>query len=147
MKGSSRDLAVEPMEDPASLGIISVDTEPFGVEWGPFAGTLDVLDPVGRIGIAMSDVFRLQQAWATDKPPLEYTFYYGEVPEEMREEFMAELRNFDQDILTDQRVSALVPGNAMVPLSDWSQSPTLALPLKEGMYVFEGNGKGSTMTR
>eukprot|EP00435_Cladocopium_sp_Y103_P024257 s1749_g5.t4 len=136
-EGASRDLAVEPMDDPASLGIISVDTEPFGVEWGPFAGTLDVLDPVGRIGIAMSDVFRLQQAWATDKPPLEYTFYYGEVPEEMREAFMAELRNFDQDILTDQRVSALVPGNAMVPLSDWSQSPTLALPLKEGMYVFE----------
>lgn len=123
----------------ASLGIISVDTEPFGVEWGPFAGTLDVsgalqrgcdvilslpwspfrLDPVGRIGIAMSvlssavrspekrtgtashfnclksrdickqfhfklgaslwicncpefvkDVFRLQQAWATDVQPL-----------------------------------------------------------------------------
>lgn len=95
-KGASRDVAVEPMDDPfgsqanvdptdptidptffspcsetfchsahrervsgflfcnwkrvkhcetvlrASLGIISVDTEPFGVEWGPFAGTLDV---------------------------------------------------------------------------------------------------------
>jgi len=143
-QGAFRDIGVEPMDDPESISVLTVDTEPFGLEWGPFAGTLDVLNPVGRIGIAMKDVFRLQQAWATDKPPLEYTFYYGEVPEEKRAEFMAELGNFEMDILTDQRVSALVPENAMVPLSDWSQSPTLALPLKEGMYVFEGRARDAT---
>lgn len=143
-EGPLRDLGVQPTTDVESIAVLQVDTEPFGMHWGPFAGTLDVLDPVGRIGIAMSDVFRLQQAWATDMPPLEYTFYYGEVPEEKRSDFMAELGNFETDILTDHRLSALVPENAMVPLSDWSQSPTLALPLKEGMYVFEGRARDAT---
>eukprot|EP00913_Durusdinium_trenchii_P017315 g16283.t1 len=143
-QGPLRDLGVQPTTDVESIAVLQVDTEPFGMHWGPFAGTLDVLDPVGRIGIAMSDVFRLQQAWATDMPPLEYTFYYGEVPEEKRSDFMAELGNFETDILTDHRLSALVPENAMVPLSDWSQSPTLALPLKEGMYVFEGRARDAT---
>eukprot|EP00439_Symbiodinium_sp_Y106_P017914 s6001_g2.t1 len=141
---AGRHMDTEPATNPVDLGILQVDSDIFNIPWGPTAGSLDVLDPVGRIGIAMSDVFRLQQAWATDNPPLEYTFYYGEVPEESREQFLVELRNFETDIFTDQRLFSLVPDGAMVPLSDWSMSPTLALPLKQGMYVFEGRARDAS---
>ncbi|CAE7185706.1 unnamed protein product, partial [Symbiodinium microadriaticum] len=144
MTAAGRHMDTEPATDPVDLGILQVDSEVFNIPWGPTAGSLDVLDPVGRIGIAMSDVFRLQQAWATDNPPLEYTFYYGEVPEERRDQYLVELRNFETDIFTDQRLFSLVPDGAMVPLSDWSMSPTLALPLKQGMYVFEGRARDAS---
>eukprot|EP00930_Biecheleria_cincta_P043965 TRINITY_DN30166_c0_g2_i1.p1 TRINITY_DN30166_c0_g2~~TRINITY_DN30166_c0_g2_i1.p1 ORF type:complete len:4212 (-),score=769.14 TRINITY_DN30166_c0_g2_i1:57-12692(-) len=114
------------------------DSEVFSIHRGPVAGSLDLLSPAGRIGSAMKDLFVLQQVWATDNPPLEYAFYYAKVPIENIAEFKKELLNFSDDIYRDRRLSSLVPPGAMVPLSDWSLSPTLTTPLPEGLYVFEG---------
>ncbi|CAE7025586.1 unnamed protein product [Symbiodinium sp. KB8] len=54
MTAAGRHMDTEPATDPVDLGILQVDSEVFNIPWGPTAGSLDVLDPVGRIGIAMS---------------------------------------------------------------------------------------------
>eukprot|EP00931_Biecheleriopsis_adriatica_P049453 TRINITY_DN28608_c0_g2_i1.p1 TRINITY_DN28608_c0_g2~~TRINITY_DN28608_c0_g2_i1.p1 ORF type:complete len:4151 (-),score=822.11 TRINITY_DN28608_c0_g2_i1:49-11319(-) len=139
---AGRDLSADPTEAPK--GVVLVDSEPFGMHVGPVSGSLEVAEPRGRIGIAMSDLFRVQQVWATDNPPLEYAFYYGQVPADKQQQFKEELMNFDTDIFTDQRLASLLEGQPMVPLSDWSQVPNIAAPLSEGTYVFEGRVRDAT---
>ncbi|CAE8621322.1 unnamed protein product [Polarella glacialis] len=136
LQAAQRELAHEPTSIPSGIQVL--DTDVFSIHSGPMAGTLDTMEPILRIGFAMQDLFRFQQIWVTDNPPLEFAYYYSEVPKDRAAAFQAELSNFFPDIGTDNRILDLVPPGSLVPLSDWSHDPTLATPLAEGMYVFEG---------
>jgi len=122
-----------------AVGTHIVDAEPFGVHIGPVAGSLEVLAPVGGLGFAMTDLFKFQQTWASDNPPLMYAFYFARVPPSNRSMFEAEIKKSERDIFTDSRLKALLdPSEILVPLSDFSMKPSLATPLAQGMYVIEG---------
>lgn len=122
---------------PLPLDLYAVDTEPFSIYSGPRAGTLQLLEPANGRGTAMQDLFHFQQVWATDHPPLQHSFLYGQVPEERRAALEAAMSRGFGDAGSDELLMSLVEGE-MVAISDWSEDPTLSTPMPSGMFVFEG---------
>lgn len=119
-------------------GAKMLDTEPFGVYNGPAAGTLEVMQPRYLKGMAMIDIFALQQVWATDYGPLQFSFWYASVPESERATFEATVAMGFTDSNATTRLMSLVPPESFQVLTSWSLDPTISTPLPVGMYIVQG---------
>lgn len=136
MSGIHRIIDAQPPKPPE--GIWVTDTEPFTVYAGPISGSLECTFPDDGEGYAMQTLYRFEQIWATDEPPLEYSYYYTRVPESRRADFMREkARGFGDDGAL-ARLRKLAPGGLSV-LSEWTQDPTVEMPLPLGMWMIEGH--------
>jgi hypothetical protein len=94
VSGEFRIIDGEPQAPPLGAGgdsgVWITDTEPFSLYTGPIVGSLECTNPADGVGFQMQTLFRFEQIWASDVPPLEYAYFYAEVPESRRADFMEE---------------------------------------------------------